>query len=172
MTHSEQIARHLMDFGSISTTEAFTDYRIADLRSCIDKLRRQGYKITSAEVLKVNDYGEKTPHTIYVLEGAPMSPPEKSEKFPSLAPCPFCGGSAKIVVCDDEGNSHGEEYRSNPWSGLTFAIVHDETCGHEDCPIATDEGEMLGRYTYDTEEEAADAWNRRVKEEQNFGSIR
>lgn len=26
-----------------------------------------------------------------------------------LRPCPFCGGLAKIVLCDDEGNLHNEE---------------------------------------------------------------
>ena len=61
-----------------------------------------------------------------------------------LKPCPFCGGSAKIVLCDDEGNLHDE----NP-----------------QCPIAryeVDGGIVGGVYIYDTEEQAAEAWNRRV----------
>lgn len=33
---------------------------------------------------------------------------------------------------------------------------------NEDCPIATEEGAMLGMYGYDTQQEAAEAWNRRA----------
>lgn len=32
-----------------------------------------------------------------------------------------------------------------------------------DCPIATGEGEILGMYGYDTQAEAAEAWNRRCE---------
>lgn len=50
--------------------------------------------------------------------------------------CPFCGGKAKIVCCDDEGNiKYNPEYEKSPWSGLGYRITHS----HEeniDCPIA------------------------------------
>ena len=78
-----------------------------------------------------------------------------------LLECPFCGGAARILVCDEEGNIHDDAYEDDPWSGLRFAIQHDESNADEDCPIATCDGEMIGGFTYDTRQEAATAWNRR-----------
>ena len=52
-----------------------------------------------------------------------------------LKPCPFCGGEAKIVLCDDEGNLHDEDYALRPYSGVGFMIRHT----HEEnpqCPIS------------------------------------
>lgn len=75
--------------------------------------------------------------------------------------CPFCGGEVKIVVCDDEGNRHDEEYEKNPWSGLGYKLYHDATnvpVGKA-CPIAGHEGEGdMGMWIYDTREEAAAIW--------------
>lgn len=84
-----------------------------------------------------------------------------------LKPCPFCGGKVSLVLCDDEGNLHDEAYREHPYSGLGFMLHH----AHEEnpeCPIASYEcdGGILGRvYIYDTEEQAAEAWNRRAEHE-------
>lgn len=84
-----------------------------------------------------------------------------------LKPCPFCGSKVSLVLCDDEGNLHDEAYREHPYSGLGFMLHH----AHEEnpeCPIASYEcdGGILGRvYIYDTEEQAAEAWNRRVEHE-------
>lgn len=81
-----------------------------------------------------------------------------------LKACPFCGGPVSLVPCDDEGNLHDADYLKKPYSGLGFQIRHT----HEDnpeCPIAGYEvdGGIMGRvYIYDTEEEAAEVWNRRV----------
>lgn len=81
-----------------------------------------------------------------------------------LKPCPFCGGKASFVLCDDEGNLHDEAYREHPYSGLGFMLHH----AHEEnpeCPIARyecDGGILGGVYIYDTEEQAAEAWNRRA----------
>lgn len=82
---------------------------------------------------------------------------------PELLPCPFCGGNVRIGICDNEGNYHPEEYKDDPWSGLTFALVHSDDGAPESCPIATHDGEVLGRFLYDTIEEAASAWNRRAE---------
>ena len=81
-----------------------------------------------------------------------------------LKSCPFCGGKVSLVLCDDEGNLHDEAYREHPYSGLGFMLCH----AHEEnpeCPIASyecDGGILGGVYIYDTEEQAAEAWNRRV----------
>jgi len=80
--------------------------------------------------------------------------------------CPFCGGEVRIGVCDDEGNyPKPEGYENDPWSGLAFALIHDETDVPEgkQCPISTNEEDMrgLGRYLYDSREEAKQAWNTR-----------
>ena len=80
-----------------------------------------------------------------------------------LKPCPFCGGKVSLVLCDDEGNLHDEAYREHPYSGLGFMLHH----AHEEnpeCPIASyecDGGILGGVHIYDTEEQAAEAWNRR-----------
>jgi len=79
--------------------------------------------------------------------------------------CPFCGGMAHIVVCDEEGNIQGDEYEQNPWSGLAYGISHttDDQIGGE-CPIATepDDDYLQGRILYDSRDEAYDAWATRV----------
>lgn len=51
--------------------------------------------------------------------------------------CPFCGREVRIVVCDDEGNIHPDEYEDDPWSGLGYMLVHEEADGVQ-CPIATE----------------------------------
>lgn len=81
-----------------------------------------------------------------------------------LKPCPFCGGKVSLVLCDDEGNLHDEAYREHPYSGLGFMLhlAHEE---NPECPIASyecDGGILGGVYIYDTEEQAAEAWNRRA----------
>lgn len=77
----------------------------------------------------------------------------------SLKPCPFCSNPVYIAVHDDEGNYHGRigcEYEGDPWSGLSYALHHES----EDCFLSTDgDYEIMGRLLFDTEEEAADAWN-------------
>lgn len=73
-----------------------------------------------------------------------------------LKPCPFCGESARIVPCDDEGNLRSDEYDKNPWSGLCYRIVHVSF----DCPVSSDGGMFL----YDTKDDAVESWNRRADE--------
>lgn len=83
-----------------------------------------------------------------------------------LKPCPFCGGKATIICCDDEGNIHGDDYENNQWSGLGYQIRHSHE-ENEDCPIAryAEDGAIMGGvYIYDTREEAIEAWNRRTND--------
>ena len=81
-----------------------------------------------------------------------------------LKPCPFCGAKIRIIVCDDEGNEHDEEYEKDPWSGLGYQLYHDIVDDPTDsCPIAGAECEgVMGVWIYDTKEEAIEAWNRRA----------
>lgn len=74
--------------------------------------------------------------------------------------CPFCGREVRIVVCDDEGNIHPDEYEDDPWSGLGYMLVHEEADGVQ-CPIATEPDEPLGRLIYDSREEAIKIWSTR-----------
>lgn len=76
-----------------------------------------------------------------------------------LKPCPFCGGNVNFLVLDDEFNVHPEDYEEDPWSGLQYGLNHDDA--KAGCPIATQDGELLGIYGWDTKEEAAEAWNYR-----------
>ncbi len=83
-----------------------------------------------------------------------------------LKPCPFCGGDVEFWIMDDEFNIKGNDYVDNPWSGLRYGLSHMES-SNDGCPIATEDGALLGVYGYDTKEEAAIAWNRRVNEDAN-----
>ena len=80
-----------------------------------------------------------------------------------LKPCPFCGGKATIVCCDEDCNIRSDAYTEDPWNGLCYQIRHSHE-ENEGCPIATyaSDGAIVGNvYLYETKEEAADAWNRR-----------
>ena len=81
-----------------------------------------------------------------------------------LKPCPFCGGKVGLVLCDDEGNMHDEAYREHPYSGIGF-MLHHAYEENPQCTIARyecDGGSLGGVHIYDTEEQAAEAWNRRA----------
>lgn len=75
--------------------------------------------------------------------------------------CPFCGGQIDIVITDEEGNIHDEEYAQNAWSGLCYAIEHTKE-DNPNCPIARYKGESIGAYLYDTKKELIEAWNERI----------
>lgn len=81
-----------------------------------------------------------------------------------LKTCPFCGGNVRILVCDDEGNVHDDDYENDPWSGLSYGLAHDRRDMIDSCPIAKfdEDEEILGTYLYDTREEAIESWNKRV----------
>jgi hypothetical protein len=81
-----------------------------------------------------------------------------------LKPCPFCGANIKVVCCDDEGNTHSDDYENDPWSGLGYQLYHDiDDDPNNECPIARHSGEgIMGIFIYDSREEAIEAWNRRA----------
>ena len=82
-----------------------------------------------------------------------------------MAPCPFCGGRADFVICDEEGNIHEPEYEHDPYSGLSFGIRHTVE-DNPDCPIAAfgDDGGMIGTILFNSRKEAAESWNTRYGE--------
>lgn len=84
-----------------------------------------------------------------------------------LKKCPFCGKQAVYIgVCDDEGNYHGQigcEYESDPWSGLSYALMHE---GWGECILCTND-EVMGGVLFDTAEEAADTWNNEGDKDEN-----
>ena len=69
MTQVEMILKHLQDFGSITTYEAFTEYGITRLPSRIFDLRSLNYQITDEWIYRKNRYGKKIKFKKYVLEG-------------------------------------------------------------------------------------------------------
>lgn len=72
--------------------------------------------------------------------------------------CPFCGGTVWIATMDDEGNVHSDDYADEPWSGLSFGLLHGraDVSDGELCPIESKE--ILGNYQYDSIDEAVIAW--------------
>ena len=79
-----------------------------------------------------------------------------------IEPCPFCGGSIDILLCDDEGNIKNSDYKNNPYlTSLWYQITHN-VVGF--CPIATHDEEAVGRCRYYSQEDAINAWNKRYTE--------
>jgi hypothetical protein len=67
MTQVERILKHMNDFGSITTMEAFTDYGITRLASRIHDITRMGITVTKENVCAKNRYGETVHFTKYRL---------------------------------------------------------------------------------------------------------
>lgn len=84
-----------------------------------------------------------------------------NNKIQSLKPCPFCGGHAEIGITDYEGNPRDESYLEDPWSGLSFVILHGLDISPK-CPIANHPGEQMGALLHSTHIEAIEAWNNRI----------
>ena len=67
ITQCERILDYMMQFGSISTHEAFSDLGVARLASRIHDLKGMGYNIVDEIKSSKNRYGEKTYYKVYRL---------------------------------------------------------------------------------------------------------
>jgi len=74
-----------------------------------------------------------------------------------LKPCPWCG-RVPVIRAETEEVA---PYKPHP-RPAGYSIEHISLGDEDDCPIATFPGQTLGTWQYDTEEEAADAWNARA----------
>ena len=68
ITHKDRVLRHLRDFGSITSLEAFADYGITRLAAYIYLLRAEGYDIESVNECSENRYGDPVYYARYTLE--------------------------------------------------------------------------------------------------------
>lgn len=67
-THYDRILRHLKDYGSITSWEAFEEYGNTRLSATIFLLRKDGWKISSNKVGRKNRYGKMVYFAEYVLD--------------------------------------------------------------------------------------------------------
>lgn len=74
--------------------------------------------------------------------------------------CPFCGGKFHILLCDEEGNPHNDNYLKDPYNGVYYYIAHSryDVPKNAKCPIAQEDYlEPIGNCLYETKEEALEA---------------
>ena len=71
MTQKELVLRHLQDFGSITSMDAFNDYGITRLSAVIFDLREMGHKIKTNNETRLNRYQVPTTYARYTLEREP-----------------------------------------------------------------------------------------------------
>lgn len=67
MTHEQLVLRHLIDFGSITTWEAFKEYGNTRLSAYILILRKKGYNIQTDYITSKNRYGNASTYAKYLL---------------------------------------------------------------------------------------------------------
>lgn len=136
-----------------------TDLRIYDAPKCLLSFGRKGF----ADASQASSGAENV--AIAISARRRVGAMWRRWKMFELKSCPFCGGKVSLVLCDDEGNLHDEAYREQPYSGLGF-MLHHAYEENPECPIASyecDGGILGGVHIYDTEEQAAEAWNRRTE---------
>jgi hypothetical protein len=73
--HKERVLKYMLDFGSITYKEAFSDLGVARLAAVICDLRKDGYRIITKPEQSLNRYGDKVAYARYSLakkEGEPL----------------------------------------------------------------------------------------------------
>lgn len=80
-----------------------------------------------------------------------------------LDPCPFCGGEARVQLCDGDGNYCGDGYLADIGKDEVFYGIAHDIATAPDCPIAMGGDQAIGALLYGTPEEVAEAWNRRTE---------
>lgn len=118
-TQCERIIRHLLDYGSISSLEAITEYGILRLASRINDLKRNGVNIISETKTGKNRYGETTHYKVYKLAEA-----ETVEKT-------IAAKSNEIKRLHFEMDSEGEVRYSCPYCGAeieAYSINPNREC--------------------------------------------
>lgn len=68
LTQCDKVLRHLRDYGSITTMQAFTWYGITRLASRIYDLRQMGHDFERTFETSKNRYGEKVTYCRYTLK--------------------------------------------------------------------------------------------------------
>lgn len=68
MTQEQRVLRHLQEYGTITSFEAFREYGITRLSAVIYLLRKRGHNITSTNTKCVNRYDEITYFSTYKLD--------------------------------------------------------------------------------------------------------
>lgn len=67
MTHEQLVLKHLLEFGSITTWEAYKYYRNTRLSAYILILRKKGYEIQTDYVTCINRHGNSSTYAKYIL---------------------------------------------------------------------------------------------------------
>lgn len=67
LTQKDMIYRHMKDFGSITSWEAFQDYGVTRLSAVIFELKRNGIDIDVNRRSHINRYGDKVNFAEYSL---------------------------------------------------------------------------------------------------------
>lgn len=68
LTQCDRVLKHLQDYETITSLDAFIEYGITRLSAVIFMLRRDGYNISSTFKTAKNRYGEPTSFAVYKLE--------------------------------------------------------------------------------------------------------
>lgn len=68
MTQKEMIIRHLKYNKTISPITALEDYGVYRLAAIINKLRKDGYDISTTLIPHINRFGEMHRYALYTLE--------------------------------------------------------------------------------------------------------
>ena len=70
MTQNDRVLKYSLDFGSISTLQAFNDLGVTRLASRIHDLRMAGYNIKKRMKSSINRYGDTVNFAVYYWEEA------------------------------------------------------------------------------------------------------